>query len=142
MICIAEFTLYELHVIQVVNEDSKDDTIAVEKKSLRKFQEVVEYMDVPGEVVHELQISKRESLGQWCNLNQKNSYYDEATDTECLEELVEDVDETQLFDEIGEAKQEISKPGRTKQGAQKMAIELLAKRSLASISFLLPVHSK
>ncbi|KNA03747.1 hypothetical protein SOVF_206140 isoform B [Spinacia oleracea] len=116
-----------------VNEDSKDDTIAVEKKSLRKFQEVVEYMDVPGEVVHELQISKRESLGQWCNLNQKNSYYDEATDTECLEELVEDVDETQLFDEIGEAKQEISKPGRTKQGAQKMAIELLAKRAYTGV---------
>lgn len=119
-----------------MNVDEIHDKRAVEIECLETLQEVVECLNVPEEVVQEVQVPKRDGHVQRCELNQANNSFYGVMDNGDMEAFEEDVEEMQFYDGVGEGNLEISNTCRTKQAAEKLAIELLGKRSLALTSCL------
>lgn len=116
-----------------VNDVNKHGKITVETKCFRTLQEVVECMNVPKEVVRGLEICEKDGLGQGCLIDKENSYHDEVLDNEYMESFEEEGEDTQLYYQVGEGKQERSNCCRTKQDAEKIAVELLAKRAFTAV---------
>ncbi|KMT12639.1 hypothetical protein BVRB_4g090990 isoform A [Beta vulgaris subsp. vulgaris] len=116
-----------------VNVDEIYDKRAMEIECLETLQEVVECLNVPEEVVEEVQIPKRDGQVQGCKLNQANNSFYGVMDNGDMEAFEEDVEEMQFYDGVGEGNLEISNTCRTKQAAEKLAIELLGKRAFTGV---------
>ena len=86
------------------------------------------YIEMPKEILQELQIYQNSGQGHWSEVNQEISCYDGAIDSEYMEASEEIVEEIRISERGGQGKQGRLKSCRTKQDAEKLAVELLAKR--------------
>lgn len=105
---------------------------------------VMDYENVkdPGEVVQELHICKGVGQGQQFKLNQEIGYYDRAMDTEYMNMPEEDVEEMPNYSGGCQGRQGKSKASKTKQDAEKLAIELLAKRAFTAVELRKKLSAK
>lgn len=101
-----------------------------------------EYIEVPKEILEELQIYHNGGQGQWSEVNQEISCYDGATDSEYMEASEEIVEEIRISEGGGQGKQGRLKACPTRQDAQKLAVELLAKRAFTAMELRKKLISK